>query len=84
MRQKVSRTMSNYYIRSLQHALDIIAAYEHCGSCDRCPLSTPEGWRCSYLYGRRENVRNPFRLMSAGQQPAETQSRPIRDCVADS
>lgn len=42
--------MSNYYIRSLQHALDIIAAYEHCGSCDRCPLSTPEGWRCSYLY----------------------------------
>ena len=50
MRQKVSRTMSNYYIRSLQHALDIIAAYEHCGSCDRCPLSTPEGWRCSYLY----------------------------------
>jgi len=50
MLQKVSRTMSNYYIRSLQHALDIIAAYEHCGSCDRCPLSTPEGWRCSYLY----------------------------------
>lgn len=50
MRQKVSRTMSNYYIRSLRHALDIIAAYEHCGSCDRCPLSTPEGWRCSYLY----------------------------------
>ena len=49
MRQKVSRTMSNYYIRSLQHALDIIAAYEHCGSCDRCPLSTPEGFHLPNL-----------------------------------
>lgn len=42
--------MSTYYIRSLEQAKAIIAAYERCGSCDRCPLHTSEGWRCSYLY----------------------------------
>ena len=42
--------MSNFYIRDIDHAKSIIAAYERCGSCDQCPLSTPEGWRCAYLY----------------------------------
>lgn len=43
--------MSNaYYIRSLEQARAIIAAYERCSSCDACPLHTPEGWRCSYLH----------------------------------
>lgn len=42
--------MSSYYIRDLEQARAIIAAYERCSSCDRCPLHTPEGWRCSYLY----------------------------------
>lgn len=42
--------MSTYYIRSLEQAKAIITAYERCGSCDRCPLHTSEGWRCSYLY----------------------------------
>lgn len=42
--------MSTYYIRGLEQAKAIIAAYERCSSCDRCPLCTPEGWRCSYLY----------------------------------
>lgn len=42
--------MSTYYIRDLEQAKAIIAAYERCSSCDRCPLCTPEGWRCSYLY----------------------------------
>lgn len=43
--------MSNtYYIRDLEQARAIITAYERCSSCDRCPLHTPEGWRCSYLY----------------------------------
>lgn len=42
--------MSTYYIRDLEQARAIIAAYERCSSCDTCPLHTPEGWRCSYLY----------------------------------
>lgn len=42
--------MTTYYIRSLEQANAIIKAYERCGSCDRCPLHTAEGWRCSYLY----------------------------------
>lgn len=42
--------MSNYYIRDLEQAKAIVTAYERCGSCDACPLSTPEGWRCSYLH----------------------------------
>lgn len=43
--------MSNtYYIRGLEQARAIITAYERCGSCDTCPLNTPEGWRCSYLH----------------------------------
>lgn len=48
--QKVRITMKTYYIRSLEQAKAIIAAYERCGSCDRCTLHTAEGWRCSYLY----------------------------------
>ena len=42
--------MNTYYIRDLEHAKAIIAAYERCSSCDACPLHTPEGWRCSYLH----------------------------------
>ena len=42
--------MSSYYIRDLDQARAIIAAYERCSSCSDCPLHTPEGWRCSYLY----------------------------------
>lgn len=42
--------MNTYYIRNLEHAKAIIAAYERCSSCDACPLHTPEGWRCSYLH----------------------------------
>lgn len=42
--------MSTYYINDIKQAEAIITAYEHCGSCDACPLHTPEGWRCSYLY----------------------------------
>lgn len=42
--------MSTYYIRDLEQAKAIIAAYERCSSCDSCPLCTPEGWRCSYLH----------------------------------
>lgn len=44
--------MSTYHIRSLKQAKAIIAEYERCSSfsCGDCPLHTPEGWRCSYLY----------------------------------
>lgn len=42
--------MNTYYIRDLEHAKAIIAAYERCSSCDACPFHTPEGWRCSYLH----------------------------------
>lgn len=42
--------MNTYYIRDLEQAKAIVTAYERCCGCDRCPLSTAEGWRCSYLY----------------------------------
>lgn len=44
--------MSTYYIRDLEQAESIIAAYKCCSlrGCGDCPLHTPEGWRCSYLY----------------------------------
>ena len=42
--------MSTFHIRDLEQARAIVNAYERCGSCDRCPLDTPEGWRCGYLH----------------------------------
>lgn len=42
--------MSNFYIRDIEQAQAIIKAYERCSNCADCPLNTPEGWACGYLY----------------------------------
>lgn len=44
--------MAKFCIRSVEQALDIVKAWERCDVCYRCPLSTPEGWRCGYLHDR--------------------------------
>ena len=41
--------MQNFVIRNAEQARAIIDAYNRCPGCSDCPLSTPEGWRCSYL-----------------------------------
>ena len=43
---------SIFCIRDDEQAEAIIRAFEACGNCAECPLNTPEGWRCSYLYAR--------------------------------
>lgn len=42
--------MSKIYIATEEQARAIIRAYNHCAGCSDCPLHTPEGWHCSYLY----------------------------------
>lgn len=46
--------MSRFFIKSVEQAQAILAAYKRCGSCSECPLDTPEGWRCSYLAEQAE------------------------------
>ena len=41
-----------FHIRDDEQAEAIIRAFETCGNCAECPLNTPEGWRCSYLFAR--------------------------------
>lgn len=63
--------MQHYYIRSVEHAKAIVAAWERCGSCDRCPLSTPEGWKCGYLH---DCALEYLRRHGDGPKPSETPS----------
>lgn len=44
--------MSHFEIRDAAQAAAIIRAYNSCRGCSNCPLNTPEGWRCGYLYER--------------------------------
>ena len=44
--------MQKFEIRDAAHAKTIINVYEHCRNCSGCPLNSPEGWRCGYLYER--------------------------------
>ena len=48
--------MNTYYIRDLEHAKAIIAAYERCSSCDACPLHTPEGWLTRFFLHLRRGA----------------------------
>lgn len=48
--------MARFDCTSAEQARAILHAWDHCcGWCDdRCPLKTPEGWRCGYLAERAE------------------------------
>ena len=46
--------MKDFEIRGTEHAKTIVNAYEHCRNCGECPLNSPEGWRCGYLYERAQ------------------------------
>lgn len=42
--------MSDFVILSEGQARAIVHSYNNCSGCAECPLNTPEGWRCGYLY----------------------------------